>query len=104
MGEKEGELKKRYKDTTKEGQFKHYIYHNRGNVCSKVYKTCNNDALETDGIFEILNEAKQEYPLESEFLLAIAEKGFEHATFQFLLELHLKRNVWFEHWFGEVSA
>jgi hypothetical protein len=48
----------------------------------------------------VLDEAKKEFPLESDFLLAIAEKGFERATFQFLLDLHLKRNVWFEKWFG----
>ena len=65
----------------------------------KLYK----NLRKMEYVFEFearLDEAKAEFSPEPKLLQEVAKRGFEHATFQYLLDLHLKREAWFDKWFG----
>jgi hypothetical protein len=49
----------------------------------------------------MLDSAKNDYPSEPTLLARCMEKGFEQASFQYLLELLLKKEAWFKRYFGE---
>ena len=92
----------RYIDETEEGQFKHFIYHVRGYVCSVVHKTCNTDALEAKNFLDIVYEAKKEFPIDEavKFHLPINTAKTWEELIQQYIKITQERTEWFKKWFG----